>query len=285
VTAAATWRTLLAEVEAALGFNAKEGRRILERASGYDGAELWAHLDEDAPRRAVEAVEAMTRRRVAGEPLQYVVGGWAFRRLDLFLDRRVLIPRPETETVVETAIAELAPLGAGRRRLVVDLGTGSGAIALAIAVEMPRVSVWATDVSEGALAVARANIAGAGSPAGTRVQLAKGHWWDALPPELAGTIDLVVSNPPYIAAVEDLPPEVKDWEPASALVAGPSGLEALAAIVGAAPGWLARPGRLVTEIAPDQADPATGLALDAGFEQVDVRRDLNGRPRVLVGRV
>jgi release factor glutamine methyltransferase len=285
VTAALTWRALLAEVEAALGANANEGRRILEQASGYDGAELWSHLDEDAPRRAVDAVQAMTRRRAEGEPLQYVVGGWAFRRLDLFLDRRVLIPRPETETVVEIAIAELKPLGSGRRRLVVDLGTGSGAIALSIASEMPRVSVWATDISEGALAVARANIAGAGSPAGTRVQLAQGHWWGALPAELAGTVDLVVSNPPYIAATEDLPAEVKDWEPASALVAGPTGLEALEAVVTGAPRWLTRPGRLVVEIAPHQAEAATRLALDAGFEAADVRPDLSGRLRVLVGRV
>jgi release factor glutamine methyltransferase len=285
VTAALTWRALLAEVEAALGANANEGRRILEQASGYDGAELWSHLDEDAPRRAVDAVQAMTRRRAEGEPLQYVVGGWAFRRLDLFLDRRVLIPRPETETVVEIAIAELKPLGSARRRLVVDLGTGSGAIALSIASEMPRVSVWATDISEGALAVARANIAGAGSPAGTRVQLAQGHWWGALPAELAGTVDLVVSNPPYIAATEDLPAEVKDWEPASALVAGPTGLEALEAVVTGAPRWLTRPGSLVVEIAPHQAEAATRLALDAGFEAADVRPDLSGRLRVLVGRV
>ncbi len=281
----ATWRTLLAAVERVLGPNAHEARRILERASGYDGADLWAHLDEDAPRRAVDAVDAMTRRRVAGEPLQYVVGGWGFRRLDLFLDRRVLIPRPETETVVQVAIAELAPLGAGRRRVVVDLGTGSGAIALSIAVEMPRVSVWATDVSDGALAVARANIAGAGSPAGTRVRLVRGHWWDPLPAELAGTVDLVVSNPPYVAAADPLPEEVKEWEPASALVAGPSGLEALEAIVGPAPRWLTRPGRLVVEIAPDQADAASRMARDAGFEEADVLADLNGRFRVLVGRV
>lgn len=280
-----TWGALLVEVEAALGMNAKEGRRILERASGYDGADLWVHLDEDAPCRAVEAVQMMTRRRAAGEPLQYVVGGWGFRRLDLFLDRRVLIPRPETETVVEAAIAELAPLGPGRRRLVVDLGTGSGAIALSIAVEMPRVSVWATDVSAEALAVARANIAGAGSPAGTRVRLAHGNWWNALPAELAGRIDLVVSNPPYVAVADDLPEEVKNWEPAPALVAGPSGLEALEAVIGPAPRWLARPGRLVVEIAPDQADAATYMALDAGFEEAVVLPDLNSRLRVLVGRV
>jgi release factor glutamine methyltransferase len=257
----------------------------LERASGYDGAELWAHLDEPAPAREVEAVAAMARRRAGGEPLQYVLGSWGFRRLDLFLDRRVLIPRPETETVVEVALAELAPLGAGRRRLAVDLGTGSGAIAISIAAEMPRVLVWGTDVSEDALAVARANVAGTGSPAGTRVRLAQGHWWDALPEEHAGQVDLVVSNPPYVAAGDELPAEVKDWEPPGALVAGPSGLEALEVIVGSAPEWLARPGRLVAEIAPHQAEAATQLAVSAGFTEAEVLPDLNGRPRVLVGRV
>ncbi|MDQ6927033.1 MAG: peptide chain release factor N(5)-glutamine methyltransferase [Actinomycetota bacterium] len=278
-----TWRTLLGQLESAL--DKAEARRIVERASGYDGAELWAHLDEDAPAQAVDAALSMTRRRAAGEPLQYVVGGWGFRRLDLFLDRRVLIPRPETETVVEVAMAELAPLGAGRRRLVADLGTGSGAIALSIAAESPRVTVWATDVSEAALAVARANVAGAGSPAGTRVRLLQGHWWDPLPSELAGTIDLVVSNPPYIAAAEDLPDEVAEWEPAAALVSGPTGLEAVEAIVGPARHWLARPGRLVVEIAPHQSEAAIRLARDAGFEEAEVVPDLAGRPRVLVGRV
>ncbi|HUQ63686.1 MAG TPA: peptide chain release factor N(5)-glutamine methyltransferase [Acidimicrobiales bacterium] len=229
--------------------------------------------------------DALLARRAAGEPLQYVVGGWGFRRLDLFLDGRVLIPRPETETVVEVAIAELAPLGAGRRRLAVDLGTGSGAIALSLAAEVPRVSVWATDMSDDALAVARANIAGAGSPVGTRVRLAQGDWWQALPSGLRGTIDLIVSNPPYIAANETLPPEVGDWEPGTALVAGPSGLEAVETIIESACDWLARPGRLVMEIAPHQAEAASALVVGAGFAEAEVFPDLNGRPRVLVGRV
>jgi release factor glutamine methyltransferase len=229
--------------------------------------------------------DALLARRAAGEPLQYVVGGWGFRHLDLFLDRRVLIPRPETEIVVEVAIKELGALGLGRRRLAVDLGTGSGAIGLSLAVEVPGVNVWATDISHDALAVTRANVAGVGSPAGPRVRLAQGSWWDALPTELAGTIDLVVSNPPYIAAGEELPAEVKEWEPASALVAGPSGLEAVASIIGSARDWLARPGRLVLEIAPHQAEAATRLTLDAGFDEAEVLPDLNGRQRVLVGRV
>jgi release factor glutamine methyltransferase len=280
-----TWRRLLDQARNTVG-SRTDASRIVEKASGYDGAELWERLDDPAPDRAAAFVGKMAARRAEGEPLQYVIGGWGFRRLDLFLDRRVLIPRPETETVVELALAELKGLGEGRRRLAVDLGTGSGAIALSLVVEAPRMSVWATDSSEEALAVARANLAGAGSPA-TRVRLVQGRWWSALPSELAGTVDLAVSNPPYVAESEEvqLPDEVARWEPRQALVAGPDGTEALAEIVGGAPQWLARPGRLVVEIAPHQADTARALATDAGFTEVEVHPDLTGRLRVLVARI
>jgi release factor glutamine methyltransferase len=226
----------------------------------------------------------MVERRRAGEPLQYAIGAWGFRRLDLFVDRRVLIPRPETEQVVEVACAELRRLAPSTPH-VVDLGTGSGAIALSIALEVPRARVWATDVSRQALAVARANLAGLGGRAAARVLLAEGDWFDALPGPLRGRVDLIVSNPPYIADGEVLPPEVADWEPRAALRAGPTGLEAIEVIVSEAPAWLARPAALVVEIAPDQAEPARALASAAGFADVAVRADLQGRPRALVGRV
>lgn len=289
-TATSTWRTLWRDAERALG-STLEARRIVERASGYDGAELLAHLDDAAPARAVPFARAMVERRAGGEPLQYVVGRWGFRTLDLLVDRRVLIPRPETEVVVESALAELRrivaadPDGHRRAPVAVDLGTGSGAIALSIACEVPGADVWATDRSPAALAVARANLAGLGSRFASHVRLVEGAWFDALPRELLGIVDLVVSNPPYIAADEALPAEVADWEPGEALVAGPTGLEAIGDIVLAAPAWLARPGRLVVEIAPHQAPAATDLARAAGFADVEVRPDLQGRLRVLVGRV
>jgi release factor glutamine methyltransferase len=116
------------------------------------------------------------------------------------------------------------------------------------------------------------------------VRLAHGRWFDALPPVLLGRVDLVVSNPPYVAEGEPLPPEVADWEPSRALVAGPTGLEAIAEVVAAAPRWLARPGTLVLELAPHQAAAAARLARDAGFPTVAVLPDLADRPRVLVGR-
>ncbi len=261
-----------------------DARRIVERVSGYDGAELIVHLDERAPERARVECARMATRRETGEPLQYAIGGWGFRRLDLYVDRRVLIPRPETEQVVEVVRDELHRLEV-RAPVVVDLGTGSGAIALSVAVEVPGASVWATDVSPDALAVARANLAGIGGRVATRVRLLEGSWFDALPGELRGQVQLLVSNPPYVADDETLPALVSDWEPADALRAGPTGLEAVGAIVAGASVWLARPAALVVEIAPHQAERATALAREAGFADVDVRADLSGRPRALVGRV
>ncbi len=280
-----TWRELWTRAEAALG-SRMDARRIVERASGYDGATLAAHLDEDVPARAVPFAQAMIERRGGGEPLQYVVGRWGFRRLELLVDRRVLIPRPETEVVVEVALGELKRLPAPSP-VVVDLGVGSGAIALSIAHEAPTAQVWATDVSAAALAVSRANLAGLGSADATRVRLAEGRWFDAVPADLHGHVDLVVSNPPYVTEAEaaELPREVGEWEPREALVAGPTGLEAIAEIVAEAPAWLARPGAVVVEIAPHQAEAARAQARAAGFTQVDVRPDLQGRLRALVGRV
>ena len=220
--------------------------------------------------------DAMVERRRAGEPLQYVLGSWGFRTLDLLVDRRVLIPRPETEWVVEQALRRLPD---GVPVAVVDLGTGSGAIALSIAVERVHARVVATDVSAEALAVARANLAGIGR-AGTRVELRQGNWWDVVNEEF----DLVISNPPYVAESDDLPPEVADWEPRAALVPGPTGLEALAVIVAGAPSRLLPGGWLVCEIGETQGAAVRDLAAEAGFVEVDVLPDLAGRDRVLVAR-
>ncbi len=260
-----------------------DARRIVEEAMTGP----WPlGLSERVSRRARPYFEQMVRRRAAGEPLQYVVGRWGFRTLDLLLDHRVLIPRPETEQVVDVALAELGRLLAAgvEQPVMVDLGTGSGAIALSLASEGKKGPVWATDRSPDALAVARANLAGMGGMAATRVRLVEGSWWDALPAELAGHVSLAVSNPPYVATGEmaSLPAVVADWEPRAALEAGPTGLEAIEAIVTAAPRWLARPGALVVEIAPGQAATAAALAERLGFRAVRVERDLAGRDRALV---
>ncbi len=271
-----------------------EARWLTETASGYDAVD-WLTIFELVPNERAQAhLDSMVERRVRGEPLQYVLGSWAFRELDLLVDERVLIPRPETEWVVEIALGEAVRLGlrrGGRPSLdartdavVADLGTGSGAIALALAAELPDALVWATDSSADALAVAAANVAGCGA---TRVRLAEGSWFAALPQTLRGELALVVSNPPYIAGseIESLPPEIARYEPRDALVSGPTGLEAIEKLVAAAPRWLAPGAALVVEIAPHQSEAALALAKAAGFDEVVVRDDLTHRPRVLVARI
>jgi release factor glutamine methyltransferase len=286
------WRELLAEAEAALAGRVPspgvDARRIVEEASGFEGAALHAGLDQEASELGVARFDRMLARRVAGEPLQYVLGRWSFRHLDLFVDGRVLIPRPETEVVAGLALAELDRIRAGRHpdgsMVAVDLGTGSGAIGLSLAVERPWVEVWLTDRSIEALAVATANLTGIGRPA-TRVTVAQGSWFDALPPDLRGGVDVLVSNPPYVAVGEDLPAEVADWEPHEALIAGPSGLDDLTVLVAGAPVWLRPGGALVLEHAPDQGERLVRMALHAGFVEARTATDLVGRERALVARL
>ena len=284
------WRVFLAEAvrrltEAGVANADAEARWIVERATSTSGAEYQLELDEPATERGVGFFDLMLERRLAGEPLQYVLGQWAFRTLDLFIDRRVLIPRPETEVVVDHALHELrAALALGgliRPVPVVDLGTGSGAIALSVAAEVDEVEVWAVERAPGAAAVARANLAGLGRAA-TRVRVVEGSWFEPLPATLRGRVALVVSNPPYVAPDDPLPPEVADWEPRDALVPGPTGMEAIEAIVAEALAWLAPSGALVVELAPSQAEAAVALALAAGFASAEWRPDLAGRPRMLV---
>jgi release factor glutamine methyltransferase len=278
LVALATGRLAAAGIENA----AREARWIAERAGGFDAAELITELDSPVTVRSATFLHQMLDRRAGGEPLQYVLGRWAFRTLELYVDRRVLVPRPETEVLAGQALDECDRLGA---RLAVDLGTGSGAIALALAAERTGLTVWGTDVSEEALAVARANLAGLGRAA-TRVRLAAGEWFAALPDDLRGRVDVLVTNPPYVAEheVPDLPDDVRDWEPRQALVAGPTGLEDIERIVAEGPAWLARPGSLLIELAPHQAAPAAKLARAAGFPSVTTWPDLTGRDRILLAR-
>jgi release factor glutamine methyltransferase len=282
---ARTWRDLLADAADHLESPA-EARRLVEEVSGLGPAELVVGLDDPPTALAAARLAAMCKRRADGEPLQYVLGHWTFRTLDLLVDRRVLIPRPETEVVAGIAIREASRLAetVGRRLTLADLGTGSGAIALTLAAEVRNAQVWATDSSPDALAVAEANLAGLGGFAATRVRLLEGHWYDALPSSLRGQIDLLASNPPYVAVDEALPPEVSEWEPPSSLRAGTTGLECLHEVVAGAPAWLATPGVLVVELAPHQARAVQEMATAAGFDEVAVETDLAGRDRVVVAR-
>jgi release factor glutamine methyltransferase len=272
-----------------------EARFLVEQASGF-GPDDWVKASETrAPPRAEARLWEMVERRGGGEPLQYVLGAWSFRSFDLMVDSRVLIPRPETEVVVEVALEEAvhAGLRRSRRRLalvepapsavVVDLGTGSGAIALALEAELPDVEVWAVDSSDDALAVARANVAGA---AAARVRIASGSWFDALPDVQRGNVRLAVTNPPYVSEAEfdALPEEVGKYEPRAALVAGPTGTEAIEFLLDEARAWLAPGSALVCELAPHQALAMLARGRTLGYEEVFVRDDLAGQARVLIAR-
>lgn len=262
---------------------AREALTIVSKACGATAQEWPDAASRHATVRGVAAIDGMSARRLAGEPLQYVVGEWGFRYLDLFVDRRVLIPRPETEVVAGAALAEARRVVPDDGPVIIaDLGTGSGAIGLALVTEHSGAEVWLTDASADALAVARANTAGVGR-AGARVRIAQGSWFDALPADLAGQLGVIVSNPPYVADGEELPAEVVDWEPTDALFAGPMGTEDHAHLVAEAPRWLAPGGSLVLEIAPAQAPAVVELA-SAHFDDVVVEADLAGRDRVVVAR-
>jgi release factor glutamine methyltransferase len=291
-TGTTRWRALLAEAverltEVGVPSPAVDARRIVERATSTSGAEYLLELDQPVTERGAGFFDLMLERRLAGEPLQYVVGRWGFRTLDLFVDRRVLIPRPETEEVVEQALVELDRVvkadPARAAGPVLDLGTGSGAIALSLAAERDHLEVWAVERSPGAAEVARANLAGLGTAA-VRVRIVEGSWFDPLPATLRGRFALIVTNPPYVAPNDALPPEIADWEPRDALVPGPTGFEAIEQIVPAALEWLAPGASLVVELAPHQAERAVELARHSGYAAARHREDLSGRPRMLVAR-
>ncbi len=264
-----------------------EGTARLERAAvespRVDAEILLAHalgttrsaLNADSRRtlddEELAALDRLLARRAGREPLAYVLGEWGFRRLTLAVDVRVLVPRPETEIVVERALARIAGLD---RPCVLDVGTGSGAIALAIADEYPGSKVTGLDASAFALAVARENAA----RTGLDVELVEGDLFAGLPD---GPWDLVVSNPPYVrpSEIESLEPEVRVWEPHDALV----GEGATEAIAGHARSVLRPGGALVLEVADGDAERVAGLLGALGYGDMTTTKDLAGRDRVVEG--
>jgi len=251
---------------------------LLAHVLGVDRAWLIGHATEELPRASADAFFALAKRRRDGEPVAYLTGRREFYGLDLAVTPAVLIPRPETETLVEVVLERLP---ADRATHVADLGTGSGAIALALAAHRPLAEVVATDASEAALDLARGNAA--------RLRLANvsfraGDWFDALPDD-APPFDAIAANPPYVA--EDDPHMVRGdlpHEPPRALTPGGDGLDALRTIIAGAPARLAPGGWLAVEHGHDQSDEVTALFERAGFDAVAVRRDLAGIPRVVAGR-
>jgi release factor glutamine methyltransferase len=258
---------------------------LLAHASGRGRASLIADPTAELPPAVARLYGELVRRRLRREPLAYIVGTKGFRRIELAVDRRVLVPRPETELLVEVAL-ELRP---GR---VLDVGTGSGAIALAAADELPETEVVATDTSPGALAVARANAA--------RLGLADRIRFEAGTVPADEGFDLVLANLPYVAERDwvGLEPEVTQWEPREALLAGEDGLDAYRALLAPldeGPAECLRPtfsdqaspldqiAAIAVEIGVGQALEVAELLRDAGFNEIEVRRDLAGLERVVVG--
>jgi release factor glutamine methyltransferase len=242
------------DAEVLLGWllDVDRGRLVIDRD---------VRLDEDARER----FEALVARREAREPVAYIIGRRAFRRLELSVDPRVLIPRPETELLVEVGLS----LGSGAS--VVDVGAGSGAVALALKDERPDLRVSGADVSDEAVAVARANAA----RLGLEVRFVVADLMDGV------SADAVLANLPYVAEGAELPPEISLYEPAGALFAGSDGLDVIRRAVTAVAGPTV--GLLALEIGPEQAEDVKQLLWDAGFASVAVRRDLAGLDRVVVG--
>ncbi len=257
-----------------------DARVLLAHVLGRDRAWLAAHADEELSQRDAEAFLALSRRRREGEPVGYLTGIREFWGLPLAVSPAVLLPRPETEGVVEIALARLPP---GRQARVLDLGTGSGAIALAIAHERPCAQVLATDTSAAALDVARDN---ARRLLLANVEFLQSDWFASVPPVWRGAaFDLVASNPPYVVAgnphlvLGDL-----RFEPAAALSPGGDGLAAIRRIVAGASGHLVAGGTLVVEHGYDQADAVAALFKASGFVDIVAARDLAGIPRVVAGK-
>jgi release factor glutamine methyltransferase len=251
---------------------------LLAEATGWDRATIASEPDLRLPVGASREFAAMVRRRVRREPVAYIVGRKGFRRIELIVDRRVLIPRPETELLVEVALELDA-------RAVLDVGTGSGCIALAVADELPEARVVAIDTSMDALRVAQANADRLGLSGRVDVVSRGVDSLASAGPE-DGDSDLLVANLPYVSEAEweGLSPEIREHEPREAVVAGPTGLEAIEALLAAVAGLDRRPGAIALEIAATQATTVQELVAAAGYTEVQARRDLAGLDRVVIGR-
>jgi release factor glutamine methyltransferase len=248
-------------------------------ALGMSRAGIFVDANREFPEDKRDMFELLIARRAHREPLGYVVGTVNFRGLELEIGPGVLVPRPETEVTAGRAIELARQRG---RSTVVDVGAGSGAIALAVAAEVPSARVFATEPSAAARAWALRNLA----RTGLRVTLLPGEMLDPLHPALGGAVDVIVSNPPYVPDERwaSLPPEVRDHEPREAVVGGPDGLGVLMSLLEEAPRWLAIGGWLVVELDELQAGTIAKLLRAIGYTDVAVTADLAGRERIVEGR-
>lgn len=264
------------------GLPRAEARRLLASLTGQPLTWFMAHGDDPANPNTATRFQTLAERRRAGEPLAYLLGQQEFYGRPFTVSPAVLIPRADTETLVETALEQLLLLRQQRRTVplsLLELGTGSGIIAITLALEAPDTGVHAVERSPEALAMAQQNAKALGAH---RIHWHAGSWWHAL--ASPRRFDLIVSNPPYIAAHDHhLQQGDLRFEPPQALAAGPDGLDDLRIIIGGAPAHLTSGGWLLLEHGYDQEAPVQALLRDAGFAEVFTRRDLAGQPRVSGG--
>lgn len=257
-----------------------DAEHLLAHVLGATRLQLYLEYDRPLTPEELAAFRPLLLRRAAREPLQYILGRTAFRELELVTDRRVLIPRPETEELVGLVLERT---GGGAGLAALDVGTGSGCIALSLLVEGAFQRVVATDVSDAALEVARLNARSV--PGGERLDLRKGSLFE---PVAGERFDVVVSNPPYVDPAEGpgLQPEVRDWEPEAALFAPGRGMAVLRALVEAAPRHLTPGGLLALEVGADQGETAAGaMGATGAFQPPELVRDLAGRQRFVLARL
>lgn len=256
---------------------------LLSAATGLSRVEIYINFDRPLAPEELALMRGGIQRRAAGGPLQYVTGEMPFRHIVLRCEPGVLIPRPETEVLVDAVLEELEGRELPR---VLDLCTGTGCIALSIAGEHPDTVVVATDISPAATALAERNARALGLEGW--VDVLECDLADAVASEFAGTFDVLVSNPPYIPSdvlAEQVPAEVRDFEPALALDGGEDGLAVFQRILGLAPGMLVPGGLLACELFEDALDAAAELVrAEEGWDRVEVREDLTHRPRILLAR-
>ncbi len=252
---------------------ARELRLMLMAATGWTAVRLGVSGAEDLPQPARALADAMLARRLLREPMAHILGEWGFYGRMFGVSPATLVPRPDTETLVDLALAE-------DFSRFIDLGTGSGAIAVTLLAERRTAQGLASDLSAGALAVAARNAARHGVEG--RIDFVQADWWEGI----TGTFDLVVSNPPYVTDAEyvDLAPEITRWEPRAALTPGGDGLSGYRAILAQIHRHLAPGGRCLVEIGAGQGDVVAGLFRGAALTDVEVHADINGKDRVVSGR-
>jgi release factor glutamine methyltransferase len=255
-----------------------DARLLAQRALDLEPLKLVSREREIASAAGLTLLEQFAERRLAGEPVARILGEKEFWGLPFGLNAATLVPRPETEMLVSESLSRLGKREGAR---ILDLGTGTGAIAIALLTEMPTAAAMATDISAAALDMARANAARHG--VANRITFRTGEWWDAVPDD--ERFDLIVSNPPYIASgvIDTLPPEVRIHDPIAALDGGMDGLKPYRVIVAQAPRRLRSDGTLAVEIGSNQAQLVSRMMSVAGLQRVEVFEDLQGLDRVVVG--